>query len=308
MDNTTIDAGLRPIDLSLTSTVSDSTPPVGTNVTYTVTVNNANGFSAASDVSVSGVLPAGVSFVSDNGGGSYNSGTGTWTIGGLAPSASVTLQVVATITAGGTKTNVPQIQTAGQPDFDSTPGNAPGVQEDDNGSVSLTPSASIGNYVWRDVNNDGIQNEATTDGIDGITVTLYSSAGIQVGTPVVTANDGSGNPGYYLFVDVNPGSYYVVFTAPADQSFATAFAAASGVDSNADSTGKTNTFTLGSGVDNLTIDAGLSAVGGTCVYLDLNNGNNSTTGTEFKPISTAMSFIKSKVEYSCAGIRNSLKT
>jgi uncharacterized repeat protein (TIGR01451 family) len=77
VDDLTIDAGLRPIDLSLTKTVNDPTPPVGTNVTFTVTVSNANGFSTATNVTVTDVLPAGLTYVSDNGGGAYDSGTGT---------------------------------------------------------------------------------------------------------------------------------------------------------------------------------------------------------------------------------------
>ncbi len=279
-DDLSNDAGLRPVDLSLTATVNNAAPSVGTDVTYEVIVSNASDFSAATGVLVKDVVPDGLAYNFDTGSGTYNSLTREWSVGTLAPGESKVLQVVATVITGGTKTSVTQIQTADQPDFDSTPGNAPGVHEDDDAAVTITPpSASIGNYVWRDVNNDGVQNEATTDGINGITVTLFTSTGNQVGTPVVTANDGSGNPGYYQFVDINPGSYFVIFTAPADQTFTTAFAGASGVDSNADSTGKTNTFTLESGVDNRTIDAGLSSVGGTCVYLDLNNGNNATSGT-----------------------------
>src|SRR5262249_13228182 len=41
----THDAGLLPIDLSVTKTVSNSTPAIGSNVTFTITVSNASGYS-----------------------------------------------------------------------------------------------------------------------------------------------------------------------------------------------------------------------------------------------------------------------
>ncbi len=76
-----IDAGLRPIDLSLTKTVNNTAPRLNENVTFTITVSNASGFSSATGVIVQDLLPAGLSYVSDNGGGSYSSSSGIWTIG-----------------------------------------------------------------------------------------------------------------------------------------------------------------------------------------------------------------------------------
>ena len=263
IEDLSIDAGLRPIDLSLTSFVTDPTPPINSTVTYSLTVNNPIGFSSASGVTVSDVLPPGLTYVSDNAGGAYNSATRSWTVGTIAQGDSVLLQVVATITSGGTKINVAQVQTADQPDFDSIPGNAPGIHEDDDVTTSLTPSANMGDYVWRDVNNDGIQNEAAEYGINGVKVTLYNSTGTQVGIPVFTDNDFGGNPGYYFFSDINPGSYYVEVTPPTGQVFTTQFAGLPGTpntDSNVDSAGRSNPFAVASGVDNLSIDAGLRPI------------------------------------------------
>ncbi|MFN0052353.1 MAG: SdrD B-like domain-containing protein, partial [Planctomycetales bacterium] len=255
VDNTTIDAGFRPVDLSLTKTVSDSTPTVGSNVTFTVTVSNANGFSTATGVTVSDVLPAGLTYVSDDAGGAFDSGTGLWTVGTLAPGASATLNIVATVSTGETKDNLAQVQAANQPDVDSTPGNAPGVHEDDDATASLTPSASIGDYVWRDTDNDGIQDLGEA-GISGVTVTLFTSANVQVGSATVTDANGQ-----YTFSDINPGNYYVVFTAPLGQVFTTAFQGGNAAtDSNADAAGKSDTFALASGADNTTIDAGFRPV------------------------------------------------
>ena len=106
--------------------------------------------------------------------------------------------------------------------------------------------------VFRDLDNDGIQ-DAGEPGISGVTVTLFTSGNVQVGASTVTNASG-----FYSFTDIDPGNYYVVFTAPAGQVFATQFAAGSTTanDSNADATGKSDTFALASGVDNNTIDAG----------------------------------------------------
>ena len=257
--NQTVDAGLKPIDLSLTKTVSDTTPTVGSNVTYTLTVNNANGFSKATGVQVDDVLPTGLTFVSAVASQGTYAGN-TWTIGDLNAGGTVTLTITATVATGGTQVNYAEVIAAGQLDLDSIPNNNSN-DEDDDDQVSLTPSASIGNYVWVDVNNNGLQDEAASFGVNGVTATLFTSGGTQVGSPVVTGPDGSGNPGYYLFTDVDPGAYYVIFTAPSGQVFTTTgLVATAGNDSNADSIGKTADFTLVSGVNDLTIDAGLRPI------------------------------------------------
>ena len=74
-------------DLSITK--SDSPDPViaGTNLTYTMTVDS-DGPSDALNVSVSDTMPAGTTFVSATGGGSYDAGTNTvtWSLGTVAAS------------------------------------------------------------------------------------------------------------------------------------------------------------------------------------------------------------------------------
>ena len=69
-------------DLSLTKTVDNSSPNIGDNIIFTITAIN-NGPSNATGVVVNDLLPAGLTYVSDNGGGTYNSATGNWTIGNL---------------------------------------------------------------------------------------------------------------------------------------------------------------------------------------------------------------------------------
>ncbi|MFD1299587.1 hypothetical protein ACFQ4Q_23450, partial [Lysobacter gummosus] len=107
-------------DLSVTKTVSNPTPTVGTNVIFTVTVTNA-GPSDAVGASVTDQLPAGYTFVSSNPSvGTYNAGTGVWTIGTLAASANATLQITATVLPTGPYANT---ATATSTSTDPTPGN-----------------------------------------------------------------------------------------------------------------------------------------------------------------------------------------
>ena len=125
-------------DLSLTKSVNDTTPNVGDNVTFTITVGNA-GTNDATGVTVSDALPAGLTLVSSTASaGSYNGGTGIWTIGNLTSGSSVTLDVIATVTTSGDKTNTAEVATSDQSDPDSTPGNS-NSSEDDQAAVTITP-------------------------------------------------------------------------------------------------------------------------------------------------------------------------
>ncbi|HEV2028613.1 MAG TPA: sortase [Candidatus Dormibacteraeota bacterium] len=84
-------------DIAMFKTVSNPTPNLGTNVTFTITATN-NGPSNATGVVVTDLLPAGLTFVSAApSAGTYTSGTGVWTVGALANGASANLSIVATV-------------------------------------------------------------------------------------------------------------------------------------------------------------------------------------------------------------------
>lgn len=127
-------------DLSITKVVSNATPTSGAAITYTLAVTNAAGSPlTATGVTVQDLLPAGVTFVSASGFGTYNSGTGVWTVGSIPPGTTRTLTINATVTAsnGATITNIAEVSASSVADLDSTPGN--GVAgEDDYASASLT--------------------------------------------------------------------------------------------------------------------------------------------------------------------------
>lgn len=131
-------------NLSLTKAVSATTPATGSNITYTLTVANAAGStSSASGIVVRDVLPSGVSFVSATGTGSYNSSTGDWLVGTLAPGQNASLTITATVTAnsGTSVTNTAEVTASSVGDSNSTPNNGV-TSEDDYASVSFTASST----------------------------------------------------------------------------------------------------------------------------------------------------------------------
>jgi uncharacterized repeat protein (TIGR01451 family) len=96
-------------DLAVVKTVSNATPHVGANVTFTIAATN-NGPGNATNVRVTDLLPQGLTFVSATPStGTYNSNTGLWDIGTLNSGVTKQLQIVATVAVAGTRTNTATI-------------------------------------------------------------------------------------------------------------------------------------------------------------------------------------------------------
>ncbi|HHH53914.1 MAG TPA: T9SS type A sorting domain-containing protein [Bacteroidetes bacterium] len=72
-------------------------------------------------------------------------------------------------------------------------------------SSQNTPSPSIGDLVWHDLNGNGVQ-DIGEQGIEGVIVTLYDENDNQIGNTVTT--DANGN---YLFENLTDGYYYLKF-------------------------------------------------------------------------------------------------
>ena len=72
--------------------------------------------------------------------------------------------------------------------------------------------ACIGDYVWLDVNYDGMQGPDDVP-VEGVTVNLYDSGGTFIRSMTTNAD------GKYLFCDLVPGDYYVKFIAPLPYKF-----------------------------------------------------------------------------------------
>ncbi len=133
------------------------------------------------------------------------------------------------------------------------------------GFVIPPAPAQVGDYVWLDTNANGVQDPAES-GVGGVEVRLYTAAGALVQTQLTSP------AGLYLFTDVAPGSYYIVFiNTQADTAFTTPNVGGDDArDSDVDPTlatgianaGRTAIFTLAAGADDRTWDAGLVAVTG----------------------------------------------
>ncbi|MGB9149365.1 MAG: hypothetical protein WCB36_03880, partial [Burkholderiales bacterium] len=127
----------------VSSKTGPATVNAGGNLTYTITVLN-NGPSAAANVAVTDNLPAGVTFVSATGSGSYNAGPNsvTWPlIASLANGASQSYSVVVTAPAsGGPLLNRVSSTSATS---DPTPANNDGSAAAAQVSTSITPIADV---------------------------------------------------------------------------------------------------------------------------------------------------------------------
>jgi uncharacterized repeat protein (TIGR01451 family)/gliding motility-associated-like protein len=117
-DDLEADITVTASDLVTVKTVSDETPAEGDIITYIITVTN-NGPSKATGVRLVDLLPIGVTYVSDNTDGAYNSGDGNWMIGEIASNTTVTLEIMASVdeeTASLAVTNTTTAATGDQTD------------------------------------------------------------------------------------------------------------------------------------------------------------------------------------------------
>ncbi len=117
-------------DLALDKSISTKTAKVGDDITYTIKVWN-EGQSTATNVSVKDTLNAGVQYVTyATATGNYNSASGIWTIGDLAPGDTAVLLVVVKVVAQGVWFNTAEICSMTEKDEDSTPCNGEDDEDD----------------------------------------------------------------------------------------------------------------------------------------------------------------------------------
>ena len=176
-------------DISITKVVDNNNPQVGQNVVFTLTAANG-GPDAATGVEVTDALPAGYTFVSAVGDGTYTSGTGVWDIGDIANGANASIDITATVNASGPYANTATITAADQPDPDLT-----------NNSDSITPIIDLVPVASPDTNTateggaavagDVLANDTIGDGPTTVTAADQGGTPITLGTPFATANGGS---------------------------------------------------------------------------------------------------------------------
>jgi uncharacterized repeat protein (TIGR01451 family) len=243
-----------PPQLSIVKTPKAGTFAVGAQVSFTIVVSNPApaGASPATNVTLTDLLPGNGGLVWET--ATTSQGTCTLTsndlscaLGTIAPGASVTVTVNSTAT-----TPVDACQLQPNPSARATADGGLDVQ--DSGSLDCVRPASLGDFVWHDLNANGIQ-EGGEPGIGGVAVTLLKCDGTPTG--MTTTTDANG---LYLFPNLTPDCYKVQFATPAGF---TPSAADQGSNDAADSDssgGLTGNYTLAPGDNNLTVDAGFYQV------------------------------------------------
>lgn len=146
---------------------------------------------------------------------------------------------------------------------------------DDHACVEIHASGSVGDFVWNDLDGDGIQ-DVGEPGLEGVPVWLYDSSDTLVASTNTDAN------GLYLFDNLSPDDYYVQVDLPSGREFSPKDQGGDdGKDSDVDpGSGKTALFTLAAGVSDYTRDAGqycLNTIAG-IVFLDINKNGSQELG------------------------------
>jgi uncharacterized repeat protein (TIGR01451 family) len=148
-------------------------------------------------------------------------------------------------------------------------------------SLGSCDAASLGDFVWVDANDDGIQNDGPTGvndvfmqlfqpGVDGVPGTIDD---VEIAT-TITSDSPTSTPGWYLFPGLAPATYFVRMTRPPNFDIAQRDTTADANDSDSDPLGNSHAVTLGSNEQNLTVDFGLVATAlasaGNYVWFDRN--------------------------------------
>ncbi|MBI5914056.1 MAG: T9SS type A sorting domain-containing protein [Bacteroidetes bacterium] len=123
-------------------------------------------------------------------------------------------------------------------------------------SETLYEPSCIGDRVWMDMDRDGCQDPGPAEfGFPNVTVTLTGTTvtGVSVNQTTTTANNG-----FYIFNNLQPGTYQVQFGLPSGFAFSPANACIDDFsDSDANASGNTGNITLASGNCKVTVDAGI---------------------------------------------------
>lgn len=246
-------------------------------ITYNLLIRNNGPRDAINvlvqDAAVTNFTATSVSCINSTGGGvcPNNPGlvalqAGTLTIPSLPSGSAVTLSITGTAGAAASIRNI-AIVTPPTGVYDPNPDN-----NQDTVITTLNQDSRIVNFVWHDLNGNGLQDNGEP-GIPGVQVKLFTSAKVLVSTQY------SNGFGMTTFDPVLPGNYYLEFKNP--NGFVITFAnrgANDAIDSDADGSngaGTTATKTLNNGESDNNIDAGFYRLAsiGDLVWYDINKND-----------------------------------
>jgi uncharacterized repeat protein (TIGR01451 family) len=189
-------------DLSLVKVVDHAQAAPGDLLTYTILIEN-HGTHANAPGTMTDALPAHTTFVTASGGCAAAAGVVTCPVAPLAVGSSVSYTVTVRVdddVPAGDLVNIADVTAPGDTPTDNNHGEA----------TTTVGFAGLGDYVWWDLNHDGLQ-AAGEPGFAGVTVHLYDGSGALAGTTTTDAN------GFYRFDRLRPGTTYTVcLDAPAD--------------------------------------------------------------------------------------------
>ena len=179
-------------DLSIAQSASTSTPIVGANFQFAISLRNLGRLNASS-ATVSDLLPQGVQLMGSSASqGSYNSATGVWSVGAVANGGSAQLVLTANATTTGTFSNTAAI-TASAPNDPNAANNV--------ASVSISPLEAANLSIVTRVSN---------------TTPLVGSN--VVFTTTVT-NNGPGSATAAQVADLFPSGFSIVSAQPSAGSY-----------------------------------------------------------------------------------------
>ena len=274
----------------------DGFPSIGDTITYLITLTNV-GYVPVDGEVLTDALPPNVSYV--NSSTIFDNGNGSGFVA-LSDNANPTTQFP--LDEGGV--SLPGLVQVGQSfliSFDvtvvslplddvelcnSTSINIPiEVVTDETCMDLLARTAALGNFVWDDVNQNGVQDVGEV-GIEGVTVTLLDSAGVPVVNGIggnfttTTAADGSwaltGLPtgDYQVLLDTSTVTNGLTYSPTAQNQGGNDALDSDGAPNGTTGQSQTSTFTLATGVTNNDVDSGfyqVYSVIGNRVWLDLDN-------------------------------------
>lgn len=136
--------------------------------------------------------------------------------------------------------------------------NAGNCTASDSVTVFTEKCGRIGNFVWEDINANGIQDEDES-GMGDVEVNLVGNDGKGMAVNVSTFTDSEGK---YSFDYIYPGTYELIFVVRDDYKVSPKNIGTDGnKDSDVNPNKKSDSIIIGSGFDNQSIDAGFYRCG-----------------------------------------------